>query len=52
MSLLLDETGSLSAGYLVFAGLTAAGTIFLFLIRNRCPDGPDSKILEKNARRG
>lgn len=35
MSLLLDRTGSLSTGYLVFAILTAVATVCMFLIRHQ-----------------
>lgn len=35
MSLLLDKTGSLSTGYLVFAVLTAFATVLMFLVRNQ-----------------
>lgn len=35
MSLLMDTTGSLSVGYLVFAALCAIGTVCLFLVRHQ-----------------
>ncbi len=47
MSLLLDQTGSLSTGYMVFAILTAIATVCVFLINHRYPDGPESKVEDK-----
>lgn len=43
MSILLDKTGSLSAGYAVFAVLCTVGTICMFLIRHQYTAGPVSK---------
>ncbi len=35
MSILLDRTGSLNAGYLIFAGLSIVGTVCMFMLRHQ-----------------